>query len=335
MVYFHNAVRFPGVSRWSDFFRWAHQIWWIIVALFNLPGVLFAFNRLATKTEDFATDALSESSTQRIFAYLSVFNLTMTIVIRNELLLTLLYWSFNYVPVFKFQFHRMLHSIGGLHVGAGFATFVWILVYMINMFARTTFGCTWQEWIMRITIVIMVAGLSVMILTALRPIRERYHNLWEYTHRFVGWFTLLNLVLHVIAKSATSRPATIFSTPLPYLTLVCLISVFYIWFTAQQVPVEASSGTGVAIVKFPCRPTMKDGTFARVSTDFLQWHAFSVAMTNNTKSEFAIIVGAAGDWTRSLVNGVAAGHGPTRMWIRGITPPGFMHMHRILIFILL
>ena len=222
----------------------------------------------------------------------------------------------------------MLHSVGGLHVGAGVGTFIWILVYMSNMYVTTTFEGTWQEWTMRVTIAILSIGLSIIILTAMRPIRERYHNLWEYTHRFLGWFTLLNLVLHVVAKAATSEPTAIFHTPLPYLTFVCLISVFYIWFTVQKVRISTISGKGVAIIKFPGRPTLRDGTFARVSTDFLQWHAFSVAMTNHSKRDFAIIVGAAGDWTRSLVNAVASGQGPTMMWIRGVNPPGFMHMHR-------
>ena len=51
-------------------------------------------------------------------------------------------------------------------------------------------------------------------------------------------------------------------------------------------------------------------------------------MTDNDKPNFAIIVGAAGDWTRSLVESVSEGLGPEKMWIRGVNPPGFMTMHR-------
>ena len=51
-------------------------------------------------------------------------------------------------------------------------------------------------------------------------------------------------------------------------------------------------------------------------------------MTDNDKPDFAIIVGAAGDWTRSLVESVSEGLGPEKMWIRGLNPPGFMTMHR-------
>jgi hypothetical protein len=87
---------------------------------------------------------------------------------------------------------------------------------------------------MRITVVVIAVGLTLMIITALRPLRERYHNLWEYTHRSVGWFSLFSLVVHVVAKAATAKPIAIFETPLPYLTIICLISVFYIWFTVPS-----------------------------------------------------------------------------------------------------
>jgi hypothetical protein len=264
-----------------------------------------------------------------ILAYIAVANLTITIIVRNELLLAGLYYSFNFIPFWKFQFHRMLHSIGGLHVGASIATFVWILVYMTTMYSKSKFHGTPQEWTLYVTVALLALCLFLMIVTALRPIRERYHNLWEYTHRFVGWFSLLVLVIHVSARaSMQSAPIGIFETPLPYLTIACLVSVFYVWFTVRKVHVQTSTGTGVAIIKFPGRPTMKDGTFARVSKDFLQWHAFSVAMTDLNKPDFAIIVRAAGDWTRDLVDSISEGLGPEKMWIRGVNPPGFVKMHR-------
>lgn len=227
----------------------------------------------------------------------------------------------------------MPHSIGGLHVGSGIATFVWILVYMLNMYTKAVFHGTTREWILYVTIALLAVCLFLIIITGLRPVRERYHNFWEYTHRFVGWFSLAILVIHVSAK-ATMQPVPlgIFETPLPYLTIVCIFSVFYVWFTVRKVKVEASACNGVAIIKFPGRLTMKDGTFARVSSDFFEWHSFSVAMADTDKPNFAIIVSAAGDWTQSLVEAVSKGLGAKKMWIRGVNPPGFMTMHRVFLF---
>ena len=319
MEYIFHAVS----VRWTcvDNIRWAHQIWWAIVIFGNIEGFLFSLHHPRT----------TETELQDTFALIAVSNLTATIIARNELLLLALYVSCNYAPVFKFHFHRMLHSIGGLHVGAGVGTFVWTLVYMAHMFRRAAFGGTWQEWVLFSSVAMLALCLLLMIVTAIRPIRERFHNLWEYTHRFVGWFSLCILVLHVTIRAARqSNPEVFFNTPLPYLILACLISVFYVWFTVRKVSVRTVAGNGVALLKFQGRPSLRDGTFVRISTDFLQWHAFSIAMTDWDGREFSVIVADAGDWTKSLIDAVNAGLGPEKLWARGVNPPGFMTMHRAL-----
>lgn len=105
----------------------------------------------------------------------------------------------------------------------------------------------------------------------------------------------------------------------------------------------------VAVVTFPGKPTMANGTFARISRDGVQWHAFSVALSNshsrvpvNTHSDaesgggsgkkaqdpqFSLIVARAGDWTTKLIKDALEGKGPERLFIRGVHPPGFMYMH--------
>ncbi|KAG9124053.1 hypothetical protein FRC07_013054 [Ceratobasidium sp. 392] len=73
---------------------------------------------------------------------------------------------------------------------------------------------------------------------------------------------------------------------------------------------------------------MRSGTFARISRDGREWHAFSVAMTDLEKKEFSLIVARAGDWTTKLITDVLNRRGPGRIWIRGVHAPGFMYMHR-------
>ena len=317
MEYVFHAVRTSLLP--IDFDRWAHQIWWGITLLANIPGLLITLQERK----------LAGARLQEIFSLLAVINLTVAIIVRNELILLALYVSFNHIRVGKFHSHRMLHSIGGLHVGAGVATFVWTVTYTLNLFTSATFTGTCQEWVLFSTALTLSLCLFMMISTAIRPIRERYHNLWEYTHRFVGWFSLFVLVLHVATKASIGpSPRLIFNTPLPYLITVCLVSVFYVWFTVRKVTVLAVAGKGVAILKFRGRPTLRDGTVARISTDFLQWHAFSVAMTDWERREFAVIVANTGDWTKSITDGVNNGTGPEQLWIRGVNPPGFMTMHR-------
>lgn len=180
-----------------------------------------------------------------------------------------------------------------------------------------------------ITATILPLGITIIILFALRPLRERFHNIWEYTHRYVGWTVIADLIIHLGLKAATlDAPEQLFYTSLPYLTFACFISIFYIWLAVRRANVSIQANRSVAVLTFPGAPTMRSGTFARISRDGFQWHAFSVAMTDLEKRQFSLIVGGAGDWTTGLINDALGSQGPERIYIRGVCPPGFMYMHR-------
>ncbi|KAG9123086.1 hypothetical protein FRC07_000255 [Ceratobasidium sp. 392] len=177
------------------------------------------------------------------------------------------------------------------------------------------------------TALILPLGLTVIIGCALRPVRERYHNAWEYTHRYVGWFA--DLIIHLVIKALTlASPVQLFYTSLPYLTAISVVSIFYVWFTVRHARISIRANKSVAVLTFPGTPTMRSGTFARISRDGRERHAFSVAMTDFEKKEFSLIVARAGDWTTKLITDVLNRRGPGRMWIRGVQAPGFMYMHR-------
>ncbi|KAF8599507.1 hypothetical protein BDV93DRAFT_546855 [Ceratobasidium sp. AG-I] len=312
---------------WLFSMIWAHQIWWIVAALSNLPFVLHTI-RL-------------EASTNRTtyVAQAALVNLTITVLVRNELILTALYWGSNLVPVRRFYAHRMVHSIGGLHVGCGIGAFLWITFYAYSIFTEQTPSSALHIALL-VSAFLLPLGTFLIILFALRPLRDRFHNVWEYTHRFLGWFVLFDLVAHLALVAASSSTAVnLLKTSLPYLTALCIISVFYVWFTVRRPNVTIQANKHVAVVTFPGKPTMASGTFARISRDGIQWHAFSVALSNShstsdaeaqkkeAKAEFSLIVARAGDWTTKLIGDALQGKGPERMFIRGVHPPGFMYMH--------
>ncbi|CAE6440166.1 unnamed protein product [Rhizoctonia solani] len=297
---------------------WAHQIWWIIVAAANVPVYLYM--------------AHHEHGPEIVngIAHAALINLMIVVLVRNELLLGAAYYSFNYIPFRRFYFHRMLHSIGGLHVGGAFATFIWIATYAVEVGKHTPLDTPMNRALFA-TAILLPVGVGILIIFALRPLRERFHNLWEYTHRFVGWTLVADLVAHLGVKAALLPKARyLFYTALPYFVIVIVISIFYVWFTVTKPKVKIIANKSVAIVKFPGKPTIADGTFARISRNWWQWHAFSVALSDNSnpdKPEFSLIVGKAGDWTNGLIGESVAGNAPERMYIRGVNPPGFMHMH--------
>ncbi|CAE6401777.1 unnamed protein product [Rhizoctonia solani] len=290
---------------WLVSMIWAHQIWWIIAGVINIP-FFFYISKLSAST-----------ARTNYIAQASLVNLTITVLVRNELLLAGLYWAFRKVPFRRFYVHRMLHSIGGLHVGCAFGTFIWIMFYTVEV-GRSASLDSPLDISLLVTATILPVGITIIILFALRPLRERFHNIWEYTHRYVGWTVVADLVVHLGLKAATlDTPKQLFYTSLPYLTLACLVSIVYIWFTVRHAKISIQANRSVAVVTFPGAPTMRSGTFARISRNGSQWHAFSVAMTNFEKREFSLIIGRAGDWTTGLINDALGSQGPEKLYIRG------------------
>jgi hypothetical protein len=106
---------YPCHSACAVYLLWivrAHQIWWIIAAIANVPFFIQVLK---------LPDDITRTS---FIAQASLINLTITVLVRNELLLVGLYWAFSKIPFRRFYPHRMLHSIGGLHVGCAFGTFM-------------------------------------------------------------------------------------------------------------------------------------------------------------------------------------------------------------------
>ncbi|CAE6395245.1 unnamed protein product [Rhizoctonia solani] len=273
---------------WLVSMIWAHQIWWIIAGVINIPFLLYV-----------SKHSTSTARTNYI-AQASLINLTITVLVRNELLLAGLYWAFSQIPFRRFYAHRMLHSIGGLHVGCAFGTFIWIMFYTVEVWRSASFDSPLDIGLL-VTATILPLGITIIITFALRPLRERFHNIWEYTHRYVGWTVVADLVVHLGLKAATlDTPKQLFYTSLPYLTLACLVSIFYIWFTVRHAKISIQANRNVAVVTFPGAPTMR-----------------SVAMTNFEQREFSLIIGRAGDWTTGLINDALGSQGPERIYIRG------------------
>jgi len=114
------------------------------------------------------------------------------------------------------------------------------------------------------------------------------------------------------------------------MTLLAGASVFHVWFIVQIVPkpyayVPNNAGVVVAI-RFPNAwfGFESPGTFVRISTNFIEWHAFAVAVKSPDKT-FMAVIAAAGDWTKRMIKDVMDGHPPPLMFVRRVKPPGFMY----------
>jgi hypothetical protein len=59
---------------------------------------------------------------------IAIFELLFGVLVRNEIFIALLHRLVGLIPYFKYEFNRMLHCIGGMHVSSAISAFFWLLV---------------------------------------------------------------------------------------------------------------------------------------------------------------------------------------------------------------
>ncbi|CRK15267.1 hypothetical protein BN1723_010606, partial [Verticillium longisporum] len=171
-----------------------------------------------------------------------------------------------------------------------------------------------------------------MFVLAYPSIRKTYHNLFEKTHRFVGW-TMLGLFWAQIVLKTNDDKATDLSlgdacvrSPAFWLLTVATLSIASSWFFLRKVSVDAEVLSNHAIRLHFDYTVPVNGSFTRIShRPLLEWHSFATIPApepvDGRPKGYSLVVSNAGDWTRACIE-----KPPTHMWVRGVPTCGVMRI---------
>lgn len=239
-----------------------------------------------------------------------VANLTLAALIRQQLVINLLFWLATSAPTswplrIRWTLGKVYH-FGGLHVGAAICATAWFLVLAV-----TTTG---PPVILALTWTIM-AVLGMLIVLALPRLRAKHHDLFERSHRFGGWTVL---VLFAVL-SAVQNP--VFLWPLA----LVVASVALPWLRLRRVPVHiVSPSPHVALVSFDHGVTPFAGSSTTVSRNpLLEWHSFANVPAPG-RSGFRLTISRAGDWTAKFI-----ADQPSKVWVKGIPTAGVGNIDKL------
>lgn len=265
-------------------------------------------------------------------------NLTLAVLVRQDAVINSLYTVFCSVPKTAPLWIRRkcakIYHLGGVHSAAGVCSTLWLLgsnivstfPYGENVDRTKSTASTVVAW--------MVSGLCcTMIGFAYPTFRKRNHNVFERTHRFMGWAALLLIWVQDILKAMeTSKPGqdigmTLAKDPGFWLLAVTSCSLASSWLFLRKVPVETIPLSNHAIVLSFSSTVPVNGSFARISSrPLLEWHSFATipqlepnAWANATG--YSLVVSDAGDWTRSCIE-----KPPHSLWVRGLPTCGVMRI---------
>ncbi|KAD3068803.1 hypothetical protein R6Q59_017197 [Mikania micrantha] len=261
----------------------------------------------------------------------SIGNLLALTLCRSEAFLRVVFWlavklfGHSWVPLWlKTATTSLLQSLGGIHSSCGVSSVAW-LTYSLILTLKD------RENTSNLIVGVASTILSLLCLCCLAAfplVRHLHHNVFERTHRFAGWASLILLWAFVILTKSYDPDTKSYRKDVGsrlakeqefWLTLVVTILIIIPWVTVRRVPVKVSAPSGHAsIIRFA--GGVKPGILGRISpSPMSEWHAFGII--SDGKEEHMMLAGAVGDFTKSLVS-----NPPSHLWVRQVHFAGLPYL---------
>ncbi|KAG9771312.1 Adenylate-forming reductase [Exophiala dermatitidis] len=262
-------------------------------------------------------------------------NLTVAVLIRQELVINALFWTFGKCPEWlPLSIRRMaakIYHLGGVHSGAGMSAVLWFAFFNVAIVRvlRDRAVHTHQTVIPVITVILDILLLSIIV-TAHPAVRTRMHNMFEMVHRFGGWtaVALFWIQFGLLADERGHDPAANVSlqeaiaySPVFWALVVTTVSLALPWVWLRKVPVHAEPLSDHAVRLHFTHTNLPLCAAPRISdSPLVEWHAFA-GIPEEDGQGFSVLVSKAGDWTSRLIKSP-----PTKLWVRGIPAMGVLHV---------
>ncbi|KAF2652562.1 hypothetical protein K491DRAFT_564359, partial [Lophiostoma macrostomum CBS 122681] len=287
-------------------------------------------------------------------------NLLLALLIRNEHIINLFFTLLSrlasgaYTPPFLKRRIADFHHYGGLHSSAALGAVLWYiqytalktmsLVYLLRLRSESTgeYGRVWRagdeakmEGWECVDVALCYTVLLILLaicITALPGMRRRWHNLFEKTHRFGGWASIVGLWVHVVGQSFAMQKyvaagvslVPLWKTPAFYLLLGITGLVVHPWLYVRRVRVAtAVVDPHSTTLIFPYNNMPASSTMRFSTNPLTEWHAFATIPSATGLPAAKIIVARAGDWTDSLIHDP-----PQNLWIRRLPARNFLAFAR-------
>ena len=262
-------------------------------------------------------------------------NLTVAILIRQELVINMLFIVFaacpHWAPLRLRRSFAKLYHLGGVHSGCALSALLWfslLTALIVRGFAAEDPPQLKQEPAIFILTIAINALLFSIVLFAHPTFRSMAHNVFEAIHRFAGWTVVGLFWVHVMLLTNLDcellSPRGHFSMMLiqdPSFWMLCSITACLMvpWIHLRKVKVRSEFLSAHAIRIHFTYTNTAICTAPRVSDQPLkEWHAFA-AIAEPDGRGFSVIVSNAGDWTRRVISSP-----PKQLWVRGIPTRGVL-----------
>ncbi|KAF9642397.1 hypothetical protein BDM02DRAFT_3133117 [Thelephora ganbajun] len=293
---------------------------------------LFAVTFVANMSVFIALTATHWANTGNI-AYAVVSNFAISILVRQEYIINILFDIFTSLPksapLFIRRISARIFHFGGLHSACSISGTIWLVLFAAMGTREYIHGLS---PISLATLVIswIVLGLLLIILVFAYPnMRNKFHDYFEWSHRFLGWTAVALFWAQVVLFSNDlRRPGenlghACVRNPSFWLVAAITFSIALPWMRLRKIEVRSVRLSQHASRLYINYTPYSTGTTIRLTHSPLkEWHGFAaIPEPEPGKDEFSVIVSRAGDWTSRVID-----NPPTRLWVRGIPTSGVLRI---------
>ena len=266
---------------------------------------------------------LGDGSALSALSTLTLVNLTLAVLVRNQGFLNALYGlagrgSPSWPLWIRWSISKV-HHVGGLHVGCAVAGTAWLGAFT-GVAILTAVRYPGSVTSLTLALCLVLVGLLLAVTVgATSPVRMRAHNVFEQTHRWCGWTAIAvfwALTLHwALHGRGTTIPIVAIATDWHVWVLAALTaSVAWPWLRLRRVPVTVvrpSAHAAIVHLDYGVRPAYASGVGISLSP-LREWHAFATVTTPG-KPGYRLLISRAGDWTGRFIDDP-----PSHVWVRGV-----------------
>ncbi|MEM7347611.1 MAG: hypothetical protein AAF485_25530 [Chloroflexota bacterium] len=258
---------------------------------------------------------------------LVVANITLAIIIRQQYVINFLFWLATRAPTswplpIRWTLGKVYH-FGGLHVGGSVVGTIWFAIFVGSLTYYWANNLPGVSLAVIISTYALLALLVFIIVMALPPLRAKYHDHFELSHRFGGWAALILFWIQTILfvndqRSAMTLMEALLTTPGFWLLILVTASIVLPWLRLRKVTVDIERPSShVALVRFNHGVTPMAGSSTTVSRNpLIEWHSFA-NVPSPGEDGFRLTISRAGDWTGSFIDDA-----PEKVWVKGIPTAG-------------
>lgn len=261
-------------------------------------------------------------------------NLLISILVRQDFFVNAIFrtaWLVPWrVPLRIRRLIARIYTYGGIHSGAAVAGTIWFLTFTCFVTIRFAKEGSYTLPVVILTWLILVL-LVLILIFAFRTLRSQYHDVFEMTHRFLGWCTvmlfwcqLLSLVKLLAEASTKSFIVTLIRSPTFWNLVAITMLMVQPWISLRKWTFASERLSSHTMRLHFSHPVHRFSCLSVSTSPLKEWHPFATFPSTESGSGGAsLIVSAAGDWTTSLLKSSPQ---TMHLWVKGFPKPGVLSL---------